>query len=202
MARVNQLQIRAIQLIERGDLVGAQHMLSEGWELLMSARSAAPGPSFDVALGYVYKTLAQAFDRAGDRKQADHYIGLAASEFTRVERRGAAGAIPIDDLAGAVNGLGNAYSYRGKSDEAIACYRRAVAILPQYAYAWHDLFLEYLYLANRGRFEREAMREALSGLKQAGFYVPGIGPERITLFRKELARLEHANPEKPGNKRE
>jgi tetratricopeptide (TPR) repeat protein len=159
--KVDQLQIQAIQLIEQGNVAAAQQALSEGWELLMEVRVRAPGPSFDVQFGYVCKTLAQAFEAAGDSKQADHYMGLAAIAFTRVERQGATGGISIDDLAGAVNGLGNTHSYRKESDEAIACYRRAVAILPQYAYAWHDLFLEYLTLANRGRFELGAMREAL-----------------------------------------
>jgi len=155
-------------------------------------RQRMPGPSFDVRLGYVYKNLAQAFDMAGNPEQADHYMGLAASAFTRVERTGANGAIPTVDLAGAVNGLGNAHSYRGESDQAIVCYKRAVAILPQYAYAWHDLFLEYLNRANRGRLELDAMREALTGLKRTGLRVPGIGQQRITQFESELARLEHA----------
>lgn len=205
MDKVDQLQIQAVQLIDQGDVAAAQQALSEGWELLMGLRLRAPGPSFDVRFGFVCKTLAQAFDAADDPEQADYYMGLAASAFTRVERRGAAGAIPTDDLAGAMNGLGNAHSYRGESDEAIACYRRALAILPRYAYAWHDLFLEYLELANRGRFELGAMRQALSGLKRTGLHVPGIGLERITLFERELARLEHAQApqashQRPGTK--
>lgn len=192
MAKVDELQIQAIQLIEQGNVAAAQEALSEGWELLMGVRLRAPGPSFDVRFGYVCKTLAQAFEAAGDPKQADHYMGLAAIAFTRVEQQGATGGISIDDLAGAVNGLGNVHSYRKESDEAIACYRRAVAILPRYAYAWHDLFLEYLTLAKRGRLELGAMREALSGLKRTGLHVPGIGKERITLFERELARVKQA----------
>jgi len=192
MAKVRELQIQAVGLIERGDLAGAKKTLFEGWDLVMSIPLRAPGPSFDILFGYVCKTLAQAFDAAGDVEQADQYMGLAAIAFTRVERRGTTEGISISDLASAVNGLGNTHSYRRESDEAIACYRRAVAILPQYAYAWHDLFLEYLKLANRGHFEPDAMREALSGLKRTGLHAPGIGKERITLFESEVARVKRA----------
>jgi len=192
MAKVDQLQFQALQLIDQGDVSAAQNVLSKGWELLVGLRERMPGPSFDVNLGYVYKNLAQAFDLAGNHEEADRYMGLAASAFTRVERTGADGAIPTVDLASAVNGLGNAHSYRGESDQAIVCYKRAVAILPQYAYAWHDLFLEYLNLAKRGRLELAAMREALDGMKRTGLQAPGIGQQRITLFETELARLEHA----------
>jgi hypothetical protein len=191
--KVDQLQIHALELIERGDVAGAQRKLLAGWGMLMDLRSrGAPGPPFDVRLGYVCKTLAQAFDEAGDHQNADHYMSLAASAFSSVERQPTGNVASAVDIAGALNGLGNVHSYRGESDEAIACYRRAVAILPDYAYAWHDLFLEYLTRAQRGRVDLDALREALSRLKQTGLHVEGVGPERIAQFERELARLEHA----------
>lgn len=191
--KVDQLQIHALELIERGDVAGAQRELLEGWGMLMDLRSRGePGLSFDVRLGYVCKTLAQAFDAAGDRQNADYYMSLAASAFSSVERQTAGGAASAVDVAGALNGLGNVHSYRGESDEAIACYRRAVAILPDYAYAWHDLFLEYLTRAKRGRADLDALREALARLRETGLHVEGVGPERIAQLERELARLEHA----------
>jgi hypothetical protein len=190
---VSQLQLHAIQLIEARDIPSAKRTLAKGWDRLMELRRhAVPSPAFNVQLGYLYKTLAQAYDATGDTKQADHYMGLAASAFSRVEREGIAGAISVGDVAGALNGLGNAHSYRGESDEAIVSYRRAVAILPAYAYAWHDLFLEYLTLARHGRPDFKAMHEVLSRLKETGMHTEGIGPERIAQFKRELVELKRA----------
>ena len=94
------------------------------------------------------------------------------------------------DLADAVNGMGNVHSFCGQLEEAVADYRRAVAIAPNYAYAWHDLALTYVDLARSGRFDREGMREAVVGVKNTGMDVETQGPERIEYFVGELARLE------------
>lgn len=190
MAKVDELQIQAVGMIDKGDLIGAQRMLNEGWDLIMSLRKSAPGSSLDVRFGYVCKTLAQAFQASGDAAEADRYIGLAATSFSQLESLGATGAISVDLLAGAVNGLGNVHSFRNESDEAIACYQRAVAIMPDYAYAWHDLLLEYLNRANKGHVELAAMSKALAELKRTGINVPDIGPQRIELFEGELKRVE------------
>jgi tetratricopeptide (TPR) repeat protein len=154
----------------------------------MASRQGAPGPSFDVSFGYICKTLFQAFEAAGDREQADSYLGLAASAFSRVERQGA--RVSAETLAGALNGLGNVHSFRGESDAAVAAYRQAVALLPAYAYAWNDLFLELLNRANGGHFEPEAMDEALAGLRRTFVGVPGLDEEGVRSFERDLERLK------------
>ena len=86
--------------------------------------------------------------------------GLAAIAFTRVERQGMTGGISIDDLAGAVTGLGKQVM-------------PSVGVLGQNRYRPAVTSVEYLNLANRGRVELYPMREALSGLKRTGLHVPG-----------------------------
>ena len=188
---VNRLEVQAVESLERGDPAGARRTLDEGWDLLMAARAKSrPGPEFDVHLGYLYKASAQISDAAGDTEQAQHHIGLAANLFSGVIQRGEAGTASVVDLANAVNGMGNVHSFCGQLEEAIADYRRAVAVAPNYAYAWHDLALTYVDLARSGRFDREGMREAVVGLKNTGMDVETLGPERIEFFEGELARLE------------
>jgi tetratricopeptide (TPR) repeat protein len=189
--QVQRLQIQAVELIERSEIARAQRILKEGWNLLMDLSGrTTPDAQFQIQLGYLHKTLAQAFEAAGSRNQADHHMALAASSFSYVQRQAQAGTVTTADLAGALNGLGNVHSYRGESAEAIACYREAVKILPDYAYAWHDLFLELLNLARRGQYQPQAMKEVLDRLRETGLHVQGVGPERIAAFEAELARLE------------
>jgi hypothetical protein len=44
----------------------------------------------------------------------------------------------------------------------------------------------------RGRFEPDAMHEALSGLRWIALHARSIGEERIALFKTELARVKQA----------
>lgn len=201
---VQALQIEAVTLIERGEIAAAQRALKKGWDLLMDLRGRnTPDAQFQLQLGYLHKTLGQAFDAARNRPQADRHMALAASSFAYVQRQAQAGTVSTADLAGALNGLGNVHSYRGESTEAIACYREAVEILPDYAYAWHDLLLELLTEARRGRYEPAAMKEALERLRETGLRVQGVGAARIAQFEQELAALgaEHAEeaptPDRP-----
>jgi tetratricopeptide (TPR) repeat protein len=180
---VNLLEVQAVESLERGDPAAARQTLDEGWDLLIAARGKGqPGPEFDVHLGYLYKASAQTFEAAGDSDQAQHHIGLAANLFSGVIQQGQAGTARVDDFASAVNGMGNVHAFRGEVDQAIADHRRAVAIAPNYAYAWHDLALQYVDLARHGRFDHEGMREAVAGLRTTGMNVEGLGPEPIEYF--------------------
>jgi len=201
--QVNELQIRAIGLIERGEIAAAQKALQQGWRALMASRERhEPDARFQLQLGYLHKTIAQALDAAGKRADADGHMALAASSFAYVERQAKAGIVSTADLAGALNGLGNVHSHRGESAEAIECYRRAVGILPGYAYAWHDLLLELLAVARRGPHEPEELRQVLERLRATGRDAPGVGAERVAWFENEIAALAaRAKPGRGGGSR-
>jgi len=81
---------------------------------------------------------------AGDTAKAQHHIGLSGNLFSGVIQPGEAGTASVVDLGKAVNGTGNVHSFCGQLEEANADYRRAVAIAPNYACAWHDLALTYV----------------------------------------------------------
>lgn len=81
-----------------------------------------------------------AWDAAGNRAEADHYPGLAYSAFLRVKDAGVGAGRSTEDIASALNGIGNVYQGRGQFDEALRYYRLAVEIEPHYGYAWHDMF--------------------------------------------------------------
>jgi tetratricopeptide (TPR) repeat protein len=187
---VNALQLRAVGLVEQGEIAAAQRSLDRGWKKLMTLRAAhEPDAQFQLALGYLHKTIAQALEAAGKRPAADGHMALAASSFAYVEREAQEGLVATADLAGALNGLGNVHSFRGESQQAIACYRKAVAILPGYAYAWHDLLLELLAAARRGPHDAAAMKQALEQLRAAGGGVAGIDAARIAWFEREVSAV-------------
>lgn len=186
---VNALQLRAVGLVEQGKIAAAQRALDRGWKTLMTLRAAhEPDAQFQLALGYLHKTIAQALEAAGKRPAADGHMALAASSFAYVEREAQEGLVSTADLAGALNGLGNVHSFRGESRAAIACYRKAVGILPSYAYAWHDLLLELLAAAPRGPRDAAEMEQALEQLRRTSRGVAGIDAARIAWFEREVAR--------------
>src|SRR5262249_45925208 len=147
-------------------------------------------PLLDIQLGYLQKTLGQAFDVAGQRDRAEEHYDLAAKVFLRVKEDVPASAKTAADLANAINGLGNLYAERGDLDRAIACYRQAVDLNPAHAYAWHDLFGAYHGLARRGRIELEEMRHALQKVKETGAGLPGLGADYIRQLEGYLAYWE------------
>jgi tetratricopeptide (TPR) repeat protein len=187
--RVNDLQLQALAQIERGDVTRAQRTLDAGWKTLMSLRAEhEPDAEFQLALGYLHKTIAQALDAAGKRAAADGHMALAASSFAYVERQAREGIVSTADLASALNGLGNVHGFRGESREALARYREAVRVLPGYAYAWHDLLLELLAAVPRGPGDAGEMHEALDQLRRTGRGVAGIDAARIAWFEREVAK--------------
>ena len=196
-ATVEELNIRATTLIERGEIAAARAALKEGFQLLMDQRrSHTPDARFQLELAYLHKTVSEALIAAGNHAQASHHIALAASSFTCVLHQAQKGLVSTAELAAALNGLGNVHSLLGESSEAIASYREAVHVLPDYAYAWHDLFLELLLEAKRGHYDPAGMREALQKLRETGLWVDGIGEERVAQFEHELIALEaeHSKP--------
>jgi tetratricopeptide (TPR) repeat protein len=190
--------VRSVELIQDGRIDRAMEELQEGFSLMMELiRLAPPGLHLDVQLGYLYKTLAQAFDASGHPDEANRYLELAYNTFLRIKddtgakRNGA-------DIAGALNGMGNVYQGRDELDEAIRYYRLAVDIEPAYAYAWHDLFAATDAVArNGGAIDLGTMREALSRVIESGAGLPGLGEDQIALLRRSLAYWERVSASPP-----
>ena len=83
--------------------------------------------------------------------------------------------------------LGNALKEQGKLDEAIACYKRAIALKPDYHEAYNNLGNA---LKSRGRFEeaKACYQKALELKDNYGIRIklatllPAIMPSRETYF--------------------
>jgi tetratricopeptide (TPR) repeat protein len=97
-----------------------------------------------------------------------------------------------------MNGMGNLLHARGDYRGAIRDYQVAVSLLPDYAYAWHDMFLAYAQLADRGEVDLTAMRHALAKTKETGKGWPGLTPSDIAQLEDILARVEQANKRGTG----
>jgi len=109
-----------------------------------------------------HRGTAQVQDAAGERGEADRSLELALTMFNRI---GGTGAGATSDKASALNGLGNVYYARGDLEAAIRNYRLALDLIPDYAYAWHDLLLVLAQQAEAGHVDLPAMENALSQVK-------------------------------------
>jgi tetratricopeptide (TPR) repeat protein len=195
--QVARLQIRAVELIQENKVDRALDELTAGHELLMLLMDWSPAElHLDLQLGYLYKTLGQAF-AASDRSHAERYIDLAASIFERVKNRPPNAPIDTNELAGAVNGLGNVYAERGQLDRALDMYRVATELVPQYSYAWHDMFGALNEKARAGDVDVSAMRLALDNVKRTGTGQPGLSATYLAQLEGILERWARAEPERP-----
>jgi tetratricopeptide (TPR) repeat protein len=182
--QVGRLQIRAVELIEERRVDRAMDELREGSELLLALLELSPGDhQLDAQLGYLYSTLAEAFDAAADPQMADRYVELATTVFQRVLHSPMEGN--LDEIASAQNGLAAFLSRRGQYDEAIKLYQRVVAAVPSYAYAWHDMFVALDLRANEGRIDVDLMREAVEQVRATGQDQPGLSASDV----EDLQRL-------------
>ncbi len=197
--QVARLQIRAVELIQENKVDRALDELTAGHELLMLLMDWSPAElNLDLQLGYLYKTLGQAFSAAGDRAHADRYIDLAASTFERVKNRPAGESIDARGLAGAVNGLGNVYAERGQFDRALDMYRAATELVPQYSYAWHDMFAALNEKARAGHVDVAAMRLALDNVKKTGTGQPGLSATYLAQLEGILETWARAERDRPA----
>jgi tetratricopeptide (TPR) repeat protein len=112
----------------------------------------------EVQLGYLYKNLAQSFP---DARHRNRYARLSLSVFERFQDSPDANV-----RASALNGLGNIFLILDKPSKAAEYIRGALAIAPDYGYAWNDLFAAQAALAERGKLDLEEMREALKQMKR------------------------------------
>lgn len=189
--QVSRVQVRAVELIEAGQVDRAFDELNEGIEVVLCLQEWSPAAvSVTLLLGYIYKTVAQAFLASGRQQQADQYLDLAASVFELAKTPGAQEQYSSDELAGAINGLANIQYHRGDLDAAIKNYKLAVKIVPGYAYAWHDLFVAYAEKAKQGKPDLAAMRKALEKTRQTGQGIPGLGEKSLQQLEQLLRYWE------------
>jgi tetratricopeptide (TPR) repeat protein len=184
--QASRLQVRAIELIEANEVARARDELAEGFDVIMQLLEWTPGDvPLDLQLGYLCKTQAQVQDAAGERAEADRSLELAFAMFNRIRGTDAGAA---SEKASALNGLGNVYYARGDVEAAIRNYRLALDLMPDYAYAWHDLLLALTQQAEAGRVDLPAMENALSQVKSTGAGLPGLGTGHLAQLERLVAR--------------
>ncbi len=189
--QVQRLQARAVELIQEGALDRAGDELQEGLMLIAALLNEAPTDlSLRLQLGFIYKTIAQVFDVAGDREQAESYIQRAEQVFRFVKDDVSGSQKTAVDVANAIHGLGNVYHQRGDFEAAVEKYMLAATLYPDHMYAWHDIFAAHYELAKRGKVNLDAMRNALKMLKQTGQGAPGLGVQHIAGLEATLRKLE------------
>jgi tetratricopeptide (TPR) repeat protein len=189
--QVHRLQARAVELVQEGALDRAGDELQEGLMLIAALLHEAPSDmSLRVQLGFIFKTIAQVFQAAGEAGQAHAYIQRAEDVFRFVKDDVAGDQKTALDVANAIHGLGNVPHQRGDFAGAIENYNLAASLYPDHMYAWHDMFLAHYELAKRGEVNLDAMRHALERLKQTGKGAPGLGTQHIAQLESILHELE------------
>lgn len=192
--QAERLQIRAKELIREGKTERALEELNEGIALMMALLDFVPGEeSLEVQLGYIYGAMAQEFEATGNPEMAGRYRDLQLGIFQRVE----------SGDPSAIKGIGEVYAGRGDYQRAIECYRAALRIEPGYQYAWHDLFVAYLRLAERGEIHADEMRAALQKVRETsagpepGTQVPGLDLAYLDSLDAHLRHWEQRAREAP-----
>lgn len=189
--QVHRLQVRAVELVEEGALDRASDELQEGLMLIAALLNEAPTDlSLRLQLGFIYKTIAQVFDAAGDREHEMAYLQRGEQVFRVVKDDVSGNPKAALDAANAIHGLGNVDHQRGDFEAAIEKYKQAVSLCPDHMYAWHDMFAAYYELAKRGNVDLDAMRHALNMLKQTGQGAPGLGAGHVAQLESILRKLE------------
>jgi len=186
---LQRIQFDCIALIEAGELDKALEGLYRGMGLMMAQLQAAPSDAeLQLQLGYMYKDVGAAFQAASQENLARQYWHLAASLFQRIVKTAKSENI----RAGALNLIGNIQYYFGEFERAAEYERKAVELLPSYAYAWHDLYLTSLELQRRGKVTLPALRSILKHLKETAPGIRGLEPERLAQLEALLPRAATA----------
>jgi tetratricopeptide (TPR) repeat protein len=189
-------QGEGLALLMAGKTEQALDVLDETFTLLMTLLDLRPGdPELETRLGFLYKDMAQAFE-GSDRVRFDRYVqsGLQLFEGLVARKLGA------DVLAGAWNGLGNMHFLLGDFKRAVECSRRAVTILPGYAYAWGDLFLAYDGLAEHGEIDLVGLRQAVQQMKATGTEQPLV-TSCVAEYESHLRKWERRARSQPRHRR-
>jgi tetratricopeptide (TPR) repeat protein len=203
--QVNRLQIRAVELVRGGDLDRAVDELRAGLMLIAALLNEAPTDlTLRLQLGFVYKTMSQVFDAAGDAALARTYIDRAEEVFRFVKDEAAGDESNALYVANAIHGLGNVEQGRGEFDQAIEKYKLATDMFDGHFYSWHDMFLCYWELAKQGRPNLGAMRHALAKVEETARGQPGLGAQYIAQLEQILRQLGEArgtSQDSPGEAR-
>ncbi|WP_284263946.1 tetratricopeptide repeat protein [Bradyrhizobium iriomotense] len=185
------IEARAVELIRDHKLDRAADEVREGLVLVSVLLNEAPSDtSVRVLLGYFYKAMAQIFTEASSTVEANLYLDRASEVFELVKDVIPADKKTIGDVASAINGIGNVYYGRGEYEKAIDNFRLATTLVPNYAYAWHDMFGAYDGLARRGKIDLKELRHALLKTKETGQGTPGLDAGYIAQLENTLRGWE------------
>jgi tetratricopeptide (TPR) repeat protein len=182
-------QLRAAKLIQEGHADRAVEELQRA-ESEIQAASERDSIDYRITLAFVYKTFADAYRAQSEQTKSAEFTDKAMALFKGVSQNGAPGEKSAKQVAEAILGVGNVLQQRNQYREAIENYRLAIAILPTYAYAWHDLFSCYLALAQNGEVDLDSMRLALEKTAQTGKGWPNLDEAYIASLRGMLAQYE------------
>ena len=204
VADANRHLLAAIGEIDQGRPSAALPKIREAEAVLDKGGSGGDDENVRLLRGYVYKTGAQAARGARDDATARTYADLAEKVFRSIEADAATGRISRTVLAGALNGLGNVLCLeRGDCAAAVASYRRATDLEPDYVYAWHDMLLAQIELAEAGQMDENGMQRSLARLRELAPTSPLMTPERIAFLAGRVASLASrgATPNEPVSTR-
>jgi tetratricopeptide (TPR) repeat protein len=183
------LQGNALDLLLQGDLNSALTVLRKAFEVLMALLDFRPADSWlEVRLGFLYKDLAQASRVISPAHQL-RYLENGRHIFEELVRR----KMDTHLLANAWNGLGNILMLYGEYEQAIEHIERAVDLLPEYNYAWADLFEAYYLAGKVDRPNLKAMRTALKNLK----LLAGNDARLLEAVAKDSKRLRQLEARRP-----
>jgi tetratricopeptide (TPR) repeat protein len=185
-------QTRAVKCIDDGNPDLAIALLDNAARQLGDISKESPVDD-RIVQGYIYKTLEQAFSAKGDKAQADQYLAKALAVFQRLSHETIPEGKSVTRFAETMNGMGNLRAARGQHSEAIGDYQVATSLVPTYAYAWHDMFLSYYELADKGDVHLAAMRQALAKTKETGSGWPNLGPDHFAQLDNMMARIDQTN---------
>jgi hypothetical protein len=126
---------RGLELMVEHDTEHALDTFNDAFEMLMVLIELSPrDTALELRLGFLYKHLAQAF--FGDPTRFERYASGAARTFETLLTR----KLGTSDAASTWNGLGNIALLRGDARGAVEYCKKAVELVPDYSFAWNDLF--------------------------------------------------------------
>jgi tetratricopeptide (TPR) repeat protein len=180
-------QTAAITELREGRVSEAMERLRRGQIVLAKALVETPADAtVRLMNGYLLKTMAQVSEEAGDRAAASEYVSRAQHIFELLVADLPADEESVTELAGAINGLGNLFQARGDYEAAIERYEQATALVPSYAYAWHDLFSAYDALARQGDVRLIELERSYARLRGVAAGTPGLGPDYLDQLGEQL----------------
>jgi tetratricopeptide (TPR) repeat protein len=185
-------QIRAVKCIDEGNPDLAIAALNDAEHQLGNISKESPVDD-RIVQGYIYKTFEQAFAAMGNTVKAKEYLAKALAVFQDLAHETIPEGKTTRRFAEVMNAMGNLRAAQGQHREAIGNYQVATALVPSYAYAWHDMFLSYYALAEQAEFHIAAMRKALAQTKRTGEGWPPFGPEYFARLDDMMAHATQAS---------